>query len=109
MVAAAGSAGWEKEEMIIALLPCIQQRVEWLPGGESGQPPQTFIGVVMEIKVGITGVLTVVFIILKLVGVICWSWWWVTAPAWGGLGISLLIFALLGLIVAGANYPSHRR
>lgn len=32
--------------------------------------------------VGISGVLFIVFLVLKLVGVIAWSWWWVTAPLW---------------------------
>lgn len=27
--------------------------------------------------------LGIVFIVLKLCGVISWSWWWVTAPIWG--------------------------
>ena len=33
---------------------------------------------------GLFGVMGVVFIILKLVGVINWSWWLVTLPFWGG-------------------------
>lgn len=28
------------------------------------------------------GVLQIVLIVLKLVGVIGWSWWWVLAPLW---------------------------
>jgi hypothetical protein len=31
---------------------------------------------------GLPGVLFVVFLVLKLVGVIDWSWWWVTSPLW---------------------------
>ena len=31
---------------------------------------------------GIGTVLFIVFLVLKLVGVIAWSWWWVTAPLW---------------------------
>lgn len=44
---------------------------------------------------GIFSVLFVVFLVLKLTGVIAWSWWWVTAPIWGG---AALIF-LLGFLV----------
>lgn len=40
---------------------------------------------------GLGGVLGVVFIILKLVGVINWSWWWVLSPFWICLGVTLLI------------------
>lgn len=39
----------------------------------------------------IVGVLTVVFIALKLTGVINWSWWWVLSPIWI---TALLVFAL---------------
>jgi hypothetical protein len=43
---------------------------------------------------GITlnGVLLVVFVVLKLVGVINWSWIWVLSPVWIGwlLGLILL-------------------
>ena len=37
--------------------------------------------------VSILGLLGVVFVTLKLLGittVATWSWWWVTAPFWGG-------------------------
>jgi hypothetical protein len=30
--------------------------------------------------------------VLTLTGVIDWSWWWITAPLWGGFGILLAIF-----------------
>ncbi len=33
-------------------------------------------------SVGLPGLLTVVFIVLKLTEVIDWSWVWVLAPAW---------------------------
>lgn len=38
--------------------------------------------------IGFTGLLTIVFIVLRLTGVIHWSWWWVLAPIW----ISTIIF-----------------
>lgn len=41
----------------------------------------------------ICDVLTVVFIVLKLVGVINWSWIWVLAPFW----IPLLLYILLSV------------
>lgn len=31
---------------------------------------------------GLSGVLTIIFIVLKLVGVINWSWLWVLSPTW---------------------------
>jgi hypothetical protein len=39
--------------------------------------------------------LTTSFIVLKLLGKIDWSWWWVLAPVWGTLVIVLLVFAIL--------------
>ena len=41
----------------------------------------------------------VVFLILKLTGVIAWSWWWVTSPIW----ISLIIVAVMIIIIAMFN------
>ena len=32
--------------------------------------------------IGFCGLLTIVFIVLKLVGVIKWSWLWVLSPIW---------------------------
>lgn len=39
--------------------------------------------------------LFLIFLTLKLCGVINWSWWWVTAPLWGGLAIGLLALGVL--------------
>ena len=38
--------------------------------------------------------LSTVFIVLKLTGVIDWSWWWVLAPIWifAGLFVLLMVF-----------------
>ena len=41
--------------------------------------------------VGFLGLLTIVFVTLKLLDKIDWSWWWVTAPMWGLFGIFLAI------------------
>lgn len=45
----------------------------------------------------ILGILGIVFIALKLLGYISWSWWWVTAPFWTPIAfaVGLLIFAIL--------------
>ena len=32
--------------------------------------------------IGFCGLLTIVFIALKLTGYIDWSWWWVLSPLW---------------------------
>tara|TARA_Y100000310_G_C20349528_1_gene653662 strand:+ start:36 stop:242 length:207 start_codon:yes stop_codon:yes gene_type:complete len=45
---------------------------------------------------GLTTLLTMLFITLKLCGVVAWSWWWVLSPIW----ISFVLIAAL-LTVAG--------
>ena len=51
----------------------------------------------------LAGVLTVIFVVLKLIGVISWSWWWVLSPLWISLGlwvgIALLTAAIMMIIV----------
>lgn len=48
---------------------------------------------------GITffGGLALLFIALKLLGMIDWSWWWVLSPIWGGALFVLIAFAALVL------------
>lgn len=41
------------------------------------------------------GLLGVLFVGLKLTGYINWSWWWVTAPFWGGLALVAIGFILI--------------
>lgn len=48
--------------------------------------------------VGFFGLLTLVFITLKLTGYIDWSWWWVLAPIWAGVTIILIALAALGVV-----------
>ena len=43
--------------------------------------------------VGFTGLLTIAFIVLKLCGVINWSWLWVLSPIW--ISILLVIVAFV--------------
>lgn len=44
--------------------------------------------------ISFVGLLTIVFIALKLTHVIAWSWWWVLSPLW----ISVAVVALIGII-----------
>ena len=44
-------------------------------------------------------ILFLIFMTLKLCGVITWSWIWVTAPIWAPVLIVLVIFAIVGLVV----------
>jgi hypothetical protein len=43
--------------------------------------------------IGFCGLLTIVFIVLKLTHYIDWSWMWILSPIWIPLAITLLILA----------------
>lgn len=47
----------------------------------------------------ILGLLGIAFVVLKLVGVINWSWWWVTLPFYGPAILLIVILIIVGLIV----------
>lgn len=51
------------------------------------------------VRTGVTGIelLQIVFITLKLLGKIDWSWWWVLAPTW--ISIAIAIVYLLGALI----------
>lgn len=51
--------------------------------------------------IGFLGLLALIFITLKLTGVISWSWLWVLAPLWipTALVIVILVVALIVLLV----------
>lgn len=48
--------------------------------------------------VGFFGLLTIVFITLKLCGVINWSWWWVWSPLWGTVIAIIIITIIIEII-----------
>ena len=58
-------------------------------GGRSGMGCLGFFAVLLGVA----------FIVLKLVGVIDWSWWWVLAPIWGYVALGFVIF-LVALTIA---------
>lgn len=56
--------------------------------------------------VGIPAVIQIVFIILKVVGVIEWSWFWVLSPTW--ISILVAIVALLIFFIVWAITKASR-
>lgn len=50
--------------------------------------------------IGFVGLLTILFIGLKLTGNIAWSWWWVLSPIWITI---LVVILLIGVIAAIAK------
>lgn len=48
---------------------------------------------------GVLSMLLVAFIVLKLCGVITWSWLWVLAPLWISIAFVLVILLIVGIMV----------
>jgi len=48
--------------------------------------------------IGFTGLLTVAFIVLKLMGKIDWSWWWVLSPLWIGFAFVLVVVGIVFIV-----------
>ena len=53
--------------------------------------------------IGFLPLLTLVFITLKLCGVINWSWWWVLSPTLIPLGIILVLLVVCAITVGLAE------
>lgn len=48
--------------------------------------------------IGFSGLLAIVFIVLKLTKVIAWSWFWVLSPIW--IPAAIVIFILILAVIA---------
>ena len=46
------------------------------------------------------GLLTIVFIVLKLCKVISWSWLWVLSPIWIPLALLAIAFVVVAMVVS---------
>jgi len=53
--------------------------------------------------IGLSGLLTVLFVALKLIGKIDWSWWWVLSPVWISIGLMIIVLVLALLIAVAAD------
>lgn len=49
--------------------------------------------------IGFTGALTILFIALKLTGVIDWSWLWVLSPLWISFALGVTVLLIIGICV----------
>ena len=50
--------------------------------------------------IGFTGLLTVLFVGLKLTNVITWSWWWVLSPIWIPVLLLIIILSIAAIFIA---------
>lgn len=54
----------------------------------------------------LTGMLLVLFIVLKLTHNIDWSWWWVLSPLWipvAGIVVIMILTALIVMVIEAFN------
>ena len=49
--------------------------------------------------IGFFGLLTVLFVGLKLTNYVDWSWWWILSPLWIPIILFLLIFIIAFIVV----------
>ena len=49
-------------------------------------------------EIGFLGLLQIVFIVLKVTGLITWSWWMVFIPLWIELSIILIVLIIHAII-----------
>jgi hypothetical protein len=68
-------------------------------------------GVSASVGIGPVGLLTILFVALKLTGVIAWSWVWVLSPIWivVGIGISAVVIAMIVWGIANVSKPRRKR
>ena len=60
--------------------------------------------------IGFVGLLTILFIALKLTGYVSWSWLWVLSPMWISLLVALAIVAVvIGVMILGDGGTTLRR
>lgn len=58
--------------------------------------------------IGFLGLLTIVFIVLKLCNVIAWSWWWVLSPVWLPIVIVCGLF-IVSIVVKTTEARKERK
>lgn len=60
--------------------------------------------------IGLLGAVFLVFLILKLVGVITWSWLWVFAPLWIPAALGVAVLLVVGVVaLVGAAFAQRGR
>ena len=76
--------------------------------------PQSIAGRTWNRAMDVSPIVPLTFVVLKLSGVITWSWWWVLSPLWiSGAALALLVGSLvilwcLGLFRSAApKAPRH--
>ncbi len=63
----------------------------------------------LQHSVPIADLFLVAFVVLKLVGVIDWSWWWVLSPIWIMIGVAGLVFVAIYIYIMVKNIVKKRK
>jgi hypothetical protein len=58
--------------------------------------PKSIAGRLWNLGQNVSPIALITLVVLKLAGLIAWSWWWVLSPLWFG---GLLLAALLGVVL----------
>ena len=66
----------------------------------SDNSPKNSKEAVASSGIGFSGLLTLIFITLKLCGVINWSWLWVLSPLWISTALTITIVVIMLIIIA---------
>lgn len=59
--------------------------------------------------------LFIVMFVLKVLGYLTWSWWWITAPIWGPIALFftalafVIISGLIGLVVSSVRINREKK
>jgi hypothetical protein len=48
--------------------------------------------------IGFIGLLTIAFVVLKLLKIITWSWLWVLSPIWICIALCVIVFMVIGIL-----------
>ena len=48
----------------------------------------------------VLGLLGVCFVVMKILGLIDWSWWLVTSPFWGGAAVVVVAYFVIAFLKA---------
>ena len=65
---------------------------------------------IKHIGIGL-GILTIVFFVLKIIGILDWSWAWVFAPIWifGGTALVMIVaLIIISFIIMRKEEREHR-
>lgn len=54
----------------------------------------------LTVKMDVVSVLTIMFVVLKLAGLISWSWWWVLSPLWIGFALAMIVLLIVILTLS---------